>query len=356
MGAAVAITKTIKKKAEQILQGKSKPEEIRAELKDIIDLDIEELQTLERDIQNLRRQQAKKEEIEKIDDLITLCKKVFDKAKEAIQTYPKRQDQLKELLDDIITLERIELVKLIKIKEGQGELRTDFERLLAAKDLEEEEATSFLTRIRGLLAKNAVKKIENALKKKIVKEKSYPPGPIITDKDLQKLAKSINDFMIGDLLVKYTLAGQTITFSLYGSLITGYSNNPKKLGKPSDFEGTSDVDILVALDNNVFENLFANLPERALFDKQGMQTTAPMGRDTKIGTEFAGPFQEIFKYLQGINLAGRPDRPIHLVFTNKTTWAKREELHKLALELKKDNPDIHLIDVNMQRIICTITI
>ncbi|MBS3147599.1 hypothetical protein J4219_01820 [Candidatus Woesearchaeota archaeon] len=357
MGAAVKIAKLIQERAEDILSGKTPPELVENQLKAILVLDLQELEDLEGRIRELRRYNEKIQEAQAIDELVALCNKVLADARQAIEaaTREKRHDQLQALLNDIISLEKLQLSKLIRM-ESQDSARTHFEQLLARKYLEEDEVEQFLSTIRGKLSSNSFKKIEKALKEKVSTKKSYPPGPQASDENIRKCQRSILNFFSSDPLVRITLNGEPILFVLYGSLITGYSNNPKKLGLPSDFDKTSDVDILIVLKDGLFDEMFGNLSKKFLFETRGMRNTAPMGRDCALQPSFSGPFVELFRNLSNLTFAGKSNRPIHLVFTDESTWKRKEELHERAVELSKEYPDSHIIDVNKHKIILKVLI
>src|SRR3989344_4005922 len=178
MGAAVKIAKLIQERAEDILSGKTPPELVENQLKAILVLDLQELEDLEGRIRELRRYNEKIQEAQAIDELVALCNKVLADARQAIEaaTREKRHDQLQALLNDIISLEKLQLSKLIRM-ESQDSARTHFEQLRARKYLEEDEVEQFLSTIRGKLSSNSFKKIEKALKEKVSTKKSYPPGP-----------------------------------------------------------------------------------------------------------------------------------------------------------------------------------
>ncbi|MBI4147897.1 hypothetical protein HY490_01270, partial [Candidatus Woesearchaeota archaeon] len=332
MGAALQIAETIRQKAKRILEGKAPTATVERELRDMVTLDLQQIRQLEKEISDYRQAEDARAETQRAHDLQEICKNVFQKATEAIQAVPSRQDHLQELLKHIILLEDLEIAQLIKVRTGQAELRTTFENLLSRRSLDDEDVDTFLQRMRGLVSTRVSKLVKRALRRKMAAlEEQLPPGPRVSDNDTRRAAQAIVTFFESDPLVRQALQDESIGFYLYGSLVTGYSNSPKKQGQPSDHTGVSDVDLLVVLSTRLFDALFGSLPKGLLFDSRGMRTTAPSGVDGKLAIHNTGPFQGIFERLHGLMFAGRNDRPIHLVFTDTDTFHKQDQLHRIAV-------------------------
>lgn len=325
----------------------------------LTNLDIREIKALEQEIERLKAQPPVEEgadpEIEARKQIITLCQGMLTDLADALKATD--QEKLQALLEDVKRLDDITIPFLIKTKDVNEtiRLRTECRRLMSQEEPEPEEVESFLGMIKGIIGKRH-KAISSALRRRIEEERP-PPGPMASERDLRRLHDQIHNFLDGGNLVKETYRGQVIQFHLYGSLITGYSNSPRKQGRPSDADGLSDVDILVVLEDKKFYNKFGHLGRGRLFERKGMQNTAPVGKDTaRLTPHETGIFEGIFDKIQNITVAGRNDRPKHLVFTNQTTWQRKREMHDFIVAQQAENPELDLQNPNIHKTICIVRV
>ncbi len=232
------------------------------------------------------------------------------------------------------------MVEVLETGELRKQIKEQYESLLKKEivstwDLEEFE--KLLDEVKGILSKHEVKKMRKTIKKKthlVEFEGSITPGPKYEEKDIKYLRKKIKDFFKSPDSAGIS-KGHKIKFYLFGSLITGFCNHPRKkhYGKPTDEGRLSDVDILVVIPKKLFFQVF-RLQE--IVEKvRGTIRTRAIGEQTT-GTALAGPFQLLFEYLKHLHFAGKK-RPISLVFVPEKDFKEinyEEEPNLEVIEIK----------------------
>ena len=303
-------------------------QEVKKELNQIIDLDIDVVKLLE---QKKNRQ-----------ELIDYCKTVLGDVKTALKELSdfRRSEEIKKIMEEIILIENLEIAKEINLEKFEerfgSEVKDKFIALLNANVITKQEYDVFLSEIRGKVASKQYKQIEKKLRKKLEEEQFESPGPIYRDKDLDYLQQKIVAFFRTPEGREFP-KNEKILFYLFGSLVNGFCNNPtkQKYGRPSDEDRNSDVDILIIISRDFFETLFGGFP--MLIKKVYNSTrTLPFGLHTTYGPAYTGPFKNLFSDLSSIYFAGRSNREVTITFM--------EEKFFLELNLRKE-PHIKIIEI-----------
>lgn len=208
----------------------------------------------------------------------------------------------------------------IRIEDIPPLFQREFQKLLRKEEITREEKEDFMNLLKGKVSSRVVKSTEKILKGKVKEEFSLSPGPIYRPKDISYLQQKINEFFSSPYKENFPLF-EKIEFYLFGSLVNGYCNNPRKesFGKPSDLGRVSDVDILIVLSNSFFEKIFSG-NRRIIVRVKGDIRTIPIGKDTTFKEESTGPFAQLYPYLSEIAFGGRTDRQVHIVFISLTAF------------------------------------
>lgn len=314
----------IRSLAEHVIEelDKGRNKNIIQELVKIKDFDLAELDEKEAKIPKIKLKKA--------------CKRVFLAVKRALRELPRHPEEVKKLMERIILTENREMVDLKTYNRFHNKIKKDFLELLEKEGLEREDVTQFLEEIRGKITSREFKKIKRALEEKIIDTEILDSGPTYRTRDIQYLRKKILNFFKSPFESQFP-PGEIIKFYLFGSLVNGFCNNPNKShhGRPSDEGRTSDVDMLVVISRPMFNNIFVRLHPELVIQQRGFMRTVPIGLDNR-RTTLTGPFSEIFKDLGHIRFAGKPSRPVHLVFTME------EDFQEMNFE---DEPHIPIVTV-----------
>jgi|SRR3989344_2997034 len=207
-----------------------------------------------------------------------------------------------------------DFIQLIDSENIDSNLKNYIIHILKLESISEQEYFNFIHNVKGKISPHLFKKVNKFIKKKIVKEKTTNPGPKYRNSDIRYLGGKIEDFFKSPQIANFP-KNEKISFYLFGSLVNGYCNNPtkKEFGKPSDDGRISDVDILVSLSSDFFEQIF-RYKSRILKKIHGMTRTAPIGVKSSFGPNYAGPFENLLFDLSKIRFAGRNDRSVNVVF------------------------------------------
>ncbi|MBI5002080.1 hypothetical protein HZC31_01730 [Candidatus Woesearchaeota archaeon] len=276
----------------------------KKELEQLLAFDVDEVRRLQEDVED--------------EELLVHARSVLQAAREAIQSIEghKQSSTARELIKKILLLENYDLTKLINFEKFGDEAERQLLVLLEKPVLSEEEKTAFLVKVKGRVSPKLYKKIEKKLQERVQKRgPSYSPGPTYKDKDLVYLRQKIKEF----LQSPYSNAiphKEKIKIYIFGSLVNGYCNNPRKstFGLPSDMGRLSDVDILLVVSPTLWKTVTQGMDRRQIVTLHNTQRTNPVGLDTNPGPASTGPFEKIFSFLGDINFAGKPKRPVHIVF------------------------------------------
>lgn len=275
----------------------------KKEIEEILKLDVDEVQRLHEEEEN--------------EELLQHTKAVFQTAREAIQSIEghKQSTTTRELIKKILLLENYDLTKLINFEKFGEEAQRHLLVLLEKSVLSEDEKQEFLLKIKGKVSPKMYKKIEKKLQEKVQTKIEYEKGPTYRDRDLNYLKQKIMNF-IESPYTQDIPQGEKIIVYLFGSLVNGFCNNPRKptFGMPSDMGRVSDVDILIVVSPNLWKMLTRTMNPQQIVTLHNTQRTNPIGLDTNPGIESAGPFMHLFHYLNDITFAGRSGRPVHVVF------------------------------------------
>ncbi len=279
-------------------------EESKKEIEQILALDVDEIQRLQEEVGD--------------EELNQHTRAVLQAARKAIQSIEshKQSATARELIKKILLLENYDLAKLINFEKFGEEAERQLLFLLEKPLLAKEEKNAFLTKVKARVSTRLYKKIEKKLQEKVQKQvSSYSPGPTYKDKDLVYLRQKIKEFFQSPY--SNTIPhNEKIKVYIFGSLVNGYCNNPRKptFGLPSDMNRISDVDILMVVNPTLWKTVTQSMNRRQIVTLHNTQRTNPIGLDTNPGPASTGPFEKIFSLLGDINFAGRPNRPVHIVF------------------------------------------
>jgi hypothetical protein len=247
------------------------------------------------------------------------AKRIFASIKELLKNSLLRRKSISDLMEKIIILENHDLISEIRIQRFEKNTRSMLLSLLDRSILSQEEINDFLKSIKGKINNRDFKKIKKTLNKKL--EVIYEsPGPKYKSQDINNLRSRIDDFFSSPFGDKFP-DGERILFYLFGSLVTGYCNNPRKshYGRPSDEGRISDVDLMVVISPDFFNKLFTIPRPELIATFQGTTRTKPIGLDTS-GLKATGPFISLFDVLSHLRFAGKNNRPIHAVFTDMISF------------------------------------
>jgi hypothetical protein len=298
----------------------------KKELEALLALDVDEAQHLEKDVED--------------EELIQHTRAVLQAAREATQSIEghKQSSIARELIQKILLLENYDLTKIINFKKFEEQALQHLLLLLEKQTVSVEERDGYLAKIRGKVSPKVYKQIEKKLKAKTqVQKKSYEPGPIYKQKELVRMGESIQSFFASPDAQEFP-SGNKIKFYLFGSLITGFSNNDRSpnYGLPSDMGRVSDVDLLIVVTPEIWKIVTSSMDRKQIVTIKGTQRTMPVGFHTHPGVESTGPFKNLFYYLNNLSFAGRVGRPIS-VFFMMDTWL-------LTLNLR-EKPHLHIMDI-----------
>lgn len=296
------------------------------ELEQIIALDINEMRLIQEDVED--------------EELVQHTRSVLQAAREAIRNIKNHMQSAtaRELVENIILLENYDLTRIINFEKFGQEAEKHLILLLENPVITVEEKEIFLSRIRGKVSSNVYKKIEKKLKEKVQTRGEYEKGPTYRERDLNYLKEKIMNFL-ESAYAKEIPKREKITFYLFGSLVNGFCNNPRKptFGMPSDMKRVSDVDILIVLSPTLWKVITKAMDRRQIVTLHNTQRTNPVGLDTNPGIQSTGPFAYLFHYLSDINFAGRANRPVHAVFIMDKWFLGlnlRDEPHILITETR----------------------
>ena len=209
-----------------------------------------------------------------------------------------------------------------EMRKAEPELFEEIIRILNQQKIREEEISWILKQMRGRVSTKAYKQIERDMRRRRAEEiiKQNLPGPTYKENEIRQLQKKIYAYLKSPFFD--IPDGERIVIELYGSLLTGYGTNPNKgsYQQPTDQGRVSDVDILCIISSPLFESLFPAAKGNPRATKN-IKMTESIGTKTKFGPRYTGPFQHLFTDLERLSLAGRNNRPIHIVFIE-------EEYHK----------------------------
>ncbi len=222
----------------------------------------------------------------------------------------------------------------ITIEDIPIHLRKEFQRIVNKDFIEKEEKEEFLKALKRIVGNSVYRQIEKILYKIPEEEQRSSPGPTYRERDIRYLKEKIKTFFSSPYRGNFP-ANEEITFYLFGSLVNGYCNNPRKehFGKPSDNNRTSDIDILIVISDSFFESIFKYNP-KVIITINGYVRTIPLGTDTIPNQTCTGPFAEIFPFLGDIAFAGKTNRLIHIIFIPPSSYISskmEDEAHKKIL-------------------------
>ncbi len=263
------------------------------------------------------------------EELIRHCRGILYDVRTALRELENKKgissSEAQELVRKILLVENYDLAKVTNYERFEPAVQKEFFQLLEVPTLSREDVDAFLVKIKGRISPKAFKKIQNTLAKKVEEEPQYDRGPVCKENELEHLAMRIREFFVSPY-ARDIPKGEKVTFYLSGSLVTGYGTNPGHLFYkiPTDVRRLSDVDIIIQLSPKLWTEITQYMNRKQILTVHGVVRTLPVGIDTHPGPESTGPFAILFRFLQGMRLAGRNDRPVHLIFLADNLMAKMQ--------------------------------
>ncbi len=189
-----------------------------------------------------------------------------------------------------------------------------------------------LSHIKGSISKRDYKQITKLFKKihhqeSANEETKLPPmkSPV-TEKEIHDVAKRLSEYIHSPSFFHEEVPKpDKIRFYLFGSLVTGYSSKKSRgfvntdyieRGKPVDQDRISDIDMGIIIGKELFESFI----HTQFHSIKGVRCSFPINEQTS--SPEVGPFRRFFREMNGIKLAKRTDRPLNIIFIEKSFFLR----------------------------------
>lgn len=230
-----------------------------------------------------------------------------------------------------LTSEQQKLFKAFAQIVFEEKLRTEFLDILKNGSTPNQEER-LLSSIKGNMSKRDYKQVKKLLKKNNQHKESSTDEHMqemkspVTEKEIHDFAKRLSEYVHSPSFFHEEVPRpDKIRFYLFGSLVTGYSSKKSRgftnteyieRGKPVDEDRVSDIDLGIIIGKELFESFIHS----QFHSIKGVRCSFPISEQSS--SPELGPFRRFFKEMHGIKLAKRTDRPLNIIFIEKSFFLK----------------------------------